>query len=153
MRKNNRKETIVKKEVETLEEMAKRGAQEMLKKALEAEIGGYLQRERHERSCRDRGYRNGYGKERHLSFCGGTIAVKAPRVSDIPEGQPLFESGVIRRYQRRSPMLDKEFRDLYREGLATRDFEPCFRLLLGEEGTLSPSTISRLTKEYQTEFE
>lgn len=153
MRENNRKETIVKREVESLEEMAKRGAQEMLKKAMEAEIGSYLQRARHERNCRDRGYRNGYGKERHLSFCGGTIAVKVPRVSDIPEGQPSFESGVIRRYQRRSPLLDKQFRDLYREGLATRDFEPCFRLLLGETATLSPSTISRLTKEYQKEFE
>jgi len=50
-------------------------------------------------------------------------------------------------------MLDRQFRDLYREGLATRDFEPCFRLLLGETATLSPSTISRLTKEYQKEFE
>jgi len=153
MRKSNRKIREVKQEVETLEEMAKRGAQEMLKKALEAEIGGYLQREKHKRSRAPRGYRNGYGQERHLSFCGGTIAVKVPRVSDVPPGQALFEPAVVQRYQRRSPMLDKQFRDLYREGLATRDFEPCFRLLLGETATLSPSTISRLTKEYQKEFE
>lgn len=156
MKKNNRKLSEVKKEVkevETIEELAKRGAQEMLRKALEAEVGGYLQREKHKRSRTCRGYRNGYGKERHLSFCGGTIPVKVPRVSDIPGGQAPFEPAVVQRYQRRSPMLDKQFRDLYREGLATRDFEPCFRLLLGETATLSPSTISRLTKEYQKEFE
>ncbi len=153
MKKSNRKVTIVKKEVVTLEELAKRGAQEMLRRALGEEVDGYLEREKHKRSCQHRGYRNGYGKERHLSFCGGTISVKVPRVSDIPEGQPSFESGVVGRYQRRSPMLDKQFRDLYREGLATRDFEPCFRLLLGEMATLSPSTISRLTKEYQNDFE
>ena len=73
-------------------------------------------------------------------------------VSDLPQGQELFEPAVVQRYQRRSPMLDRQFRDLYREGLATRDFEPCFRLLLGETATLSPSTISRLTKEYQREI-
>lgn len=153
MKKNNRKGTEVKKEVETLEDMAKRGAQEMLRKALGAEVDGYLKREKHKRSWRHLGYRNGYGKERHLSFCGGTLSVKVPRVSDIPKGREPFESGVVSRYQRRSPMLDKQFRDLYREGLATRDFEPCFRLLLGETATLSPSTISRLTKEYQKDFE
>ena len=153
MRKSNRKVRIVKQEVESVEELAKRGAQEMLRKALKEEVDGYLERERHRRGRRHRGYRNGYGKERHLSFCGGTIPVRVPRVSDVPEGQAPFEPAVIRRYQRRSPMLDRQFRDLYREGLATRDFEPCFRLLLGETATLSPSTISRLTKEYQQEFE
>ena len=153
MKKNNQKKIEVKKNIVTLEELAKRGAEAMLKKALEAEVDGFLEREKHKRSLQHRGYRNGYGKERHLSFCGGTIPVKVPRVSDIPQGQASFESGVIQRYQRRSPMLDNQFRDLYREGLATRDFEPCFRLLLGETATLSASTISRLTKEYQKDFE
>ena len=153
MKKSNRKVREVKREVETIEELAKRGAQEMLKKALEAEVDSYLEREKHKRSLARRGYRNGYGKERHLSFCGGTIPVKVPRVSDVPRGQVPFEAAVVQRYQRRSPMLDRQFRDLYREGLATRDFEPCFRLLLGETATLSPSTISRLTKEYQKDFE
>ncbi|OGQ29726.1 MAG: hypothetical protein A3B79_05015 [Deltaproteobacteria bacterium RIFCSPHIGHO2_02_FULL_50_15] len=156
MRKNSLKFREVKekvKERETIEDLAKKGAQEMLRKALEAEVDGYLERERHRRSCCHRGYRNGYGKERHLSFCGGTIPVRVPRVSDVPQGQESFEPAVVQRYQRRSPMLDRQFRDLYREGLATRDFEPCFRLLLGETATLSPSTISRLTKEYQKEFE
>lgn len=153
MRKNNQKRAEVKKNIVTLEELAKRGAQEMLRRALEAEVDGYLEREKHKRSLAHRGYRNGYGKERHLSFCGGTLSVKVPRVSDIPQGQEVFGSAVVGRYQRRSPMLDKQFCDLYREGLATRDFEPCFRLLLGETATLSASTISRLTKEYQKDFE
>lgn len=153
MNNNNGKERIVKKEVETLEEMAKQGAQEMLRKALEAEVARYLKREKHKRSDEYRGYHNGFGKERHLSFCGGTISVKVPRVSNIPHSQAPFEPAIVQKYQRRSPMLDKQFRDLYREGLATRDFEPCFRLLLGETATLSPSTISRLTKEYQKDFE
>ncbi len=153
MRKHNQKEAEVKKNVVTLEELAKKGAQEMLRRAMETEVDGYLEREKHKRSRQYRGYRNGYGQERHLSFCGGTLSVKVPRVSDIPEGQEVFGSAVVGRYQRRSPMLDKQFRDLYREGLATRDFEPCFRLLLGETATLSASTISRLTKEYQKDFE
>ena len=78
MKKSNRKVTIVKKEVVTLEELAKRGAQEMLRRALGEEVDGYLEREKHKRSCQHRGYRNGYGKERHLSFCGAPVATQIP---------------------------------------------------------------------------
>lgn len=154
MKKDKRKETIVKKKmVITLEDLARQGAQEMLRRALSSEVDEYLERKKHKRGCQYRGYRNGYGKERHLSFCGGSLSVKVPRISDIPKGQDIFESAVVGRYQRRSPMLNKQFCDLYLEGLSSRDFEPCFRLLLGETATLSASTISRLTKEYRKDFE
>jgi transposase-like protein len=39
------------------------------------------------------------------------------------------------------------------EGLATRDFEPSLRFLVGEEAPISPSTISRLNKQFKDEYE
>jgi len=45
---------------EALEELVRRGAQEMLRRALEEEVDAFLGRGRHERSGRFRGFRNGH---------------------------------------------------------------------------------------------
>jgi len=75
-----------------------------------------------------------------------------PRVRDIPPGQAPFESKLVRKYQRRSDTIDETFMKLFIEGLATRDFEPALRLLVGEQAPLSPSTISRLTQKFRSEY-
>jgi transposase-like protein len=45
------------------------------------------------------------------------------------------------------------FPKLFVEGLATRDFEPALRFLVGEDAPLSPSSISRLNKEFKNEYD
>ena len=77
----------------------------------------------------------------------------APRVRDVPAGQEPFESKVLRKYQRRSDTIDATFLNLFIEGLATRDFEPALRLLVGQDAPLSPSTISRLTSQFRQQYE
>ena len=42
---------------------------------------------------------------------------------------------------------------MFLEGLATRDFEPALRSLLGTKATLSPSTIVRLNQQFKGEYE
>jgi transposase-like protein len=42
---------------------------------------------------------------------------------------------------------------LFVEGLATRDFEPALRLLVGADAPLSASTISRLTGQFKAQYE
>jgi transposase-like protein len=39
------------------------------------------------------------------------------------------------------------------EGLATRDFEPALRFLVGESAPLSPSSISRLNQKFKDEYD
>ena len=41
---------------------------------------------------------------------------------------------------------------LFIEGLATRDFEPSSRLLLGKQAPLSPSVISRLLQKFRADY-
>jgi len=138
-----------------LEVTAREGARRILTEALEEEVESYLGRGRYERPDEEapfRGYRNG-GTPRRLTLGGGTIDLKVPRVRDIPEGQDPYESRIIRKYQRRSDTVDATFMNLFIEGLATRDFEPSLRLLVGEEAPLSPSTISRLTQRFKAEYE
>jgi putative transposase len=135
-----------------IEALARQGARTMLMAALGEEVDAYLGREAYERGGGRRGYRNG-SSPRRLTLGSGTIDLAMPRVRDIPEGQAPFESKIVRRYQRRSDAIDRTFMQLFIEGLATRDFEPALRLLMGQEAPLSPSTISRLLGEFRSEYE
>lgn len=108
----------------TLEEFIRSSAQQMLAAAVEAEVTEYLQRGHRQRSSQAegfRGYRNGYHRERKIATFVGTLVVKQPRVSDVPEDQEKFHSELIKPYQRRSAGLDELFPKLFVEGLATRD--------------------------------
>lgn len=136
-----------------LEALARQGARQMLQAALEAEVTDYLQRPRYERgeAAEHRGYRNGYLPERTLTLGSGTVAVKVPRVSDEPPGE-RFQSKLVKPYQKRSQTVEELFPKLFIEGLATRDFEPALRALLGTESALSPSTVSRLNQQFKAEY-
>jgi len=148
--------TVSAKEDDPIEALVRRGAKVMLQAALEQEVQGYLERARHQRSTTEaefRGYRNGSSEERKISIGSGTIKIKTPRVSDVPANQEQFESQIVKRYQRRSKTLEQVFPKLFIEGLATRDFEPALRCLMGAEAALSPSTISRLNAGFKAEYE
>jgi transposase-like protein len=148
--------TVSSDEPDPLEAIVRRGAKVMLQAALEQEVEQYLERHKHEKRKADaefRGYRNGYAQQRSLSVGSGTIKVTVPRVSDVPRSQEPFESQIIKPYQRRSQTLQRLFPQLFVEGLATRDFEPALRCLLGAEAALSPSTIVRLNSQFKAEYE
>lgn len=135
-----------------VEELARAGAQEMLMAALNEEVDAYLGRRRYQRDDTFRGYRNGT-TPRRLTLGSGTVALDQPRVRDIPAEQEPFESKILRKYQRRSDTIDETFMKLFIEGLATRDFEPALRLLMGEKAPLSASVISRLTQRFKAQYE
>lgn len=148
-RRENEVQEVVRDQLEAL---AREGAREMLCRALSEEVDAYLGRGRYERTEERRGYRNG-STSRKLTLGTGTIALAVPRVRDVPAGQDPFESQIVRKYQRRSDTIDQTFMNLFVEGLATRDFEPALRLLVGQEAPLSPSTISRLTKQFKGQYD
>lgn len=143
-------------EDDPLEAIVRRDARVMLEAALEHEVSEYLERRPHQRAGHAtdfRGYRNGDAKERKVTVGSGTIKVQVPRVSDVAEGQAQFESQIVKPYQRRSRTVAEVFPKLFIEGLATRDFEPALRTLMGEEAALSPSTIVRLNTRFKAEYE
>jgi transposase-like protein len=135
-----------------LEELARDGARRMLTEALNEEVDAYLRRGRYERTDEFRGYRNG-NAPRRLTLGAGTIDLAVTRVRDIPEGQAPFESKILRKHQRRSDTIDATFLNLFVEGLATRDFEPALRLLVGSDAPLSASTISRLSRQFKEQYD
>jgi transposase-like protein len=138
-----------------LEALARQGARQILTEALHEEVESYLQRGRYQRPEEEsafRGYRNGTSPRR-LTLGSGTIDLAVPRVRDVPEGQDPYESRILRKYQRRSDTIDETFLKLFIEGLATRDFEPALRLLMGADAPLSASVISRLTHRLKEQYE
>ncbi len=135
----------------TLDVLAREGAQRMLIGALEQEVEEFLGRARYERGgARRRGYRNGAGKPRKIAVGCGTLEVRPPRVRDTEEG---FQSQLLPRYQRSSNAVRALLPELYLQGLATGDFEPALRTLLGEAAPLSQTSIVRLKASWQAEYD
>jgi transposase-like protein len=127
----------------------------MLAVALEEEVNTFLGRQHYKRGKEFRGYRNGYHRPRELTVGLGPVKVRAPRVAKVPPdvAPQGFQSQIVRRYQRASETTRRLFARLYLEGLATGDFEPVFRELVGETMALSPNTIVRLKERWEQEYE
>jgi len=127
----------------------------MLAAALAEEVNAFLGRNHYERGKEFRGYRNGYHPPRELTVGLGPVKVRVPRVAKVPiDVAPQgFQSHIVRRYQRSSETTRRLFARLYLEGLATGDFEPVFRELVGETMALSPNAIVRLKEHWGKEYE
>jgi transposase-like protein len=127
----------------------------MLAVALEEEVSVFLGRHRYERGKAFRGYRNGYLPAREVTVGLGPVEVRLPRVAQVPPdvAPQGFQSQIVRRYQRASEATQRLFTRLYLEGLATGDFEPVFRELVGETTALSANTVVRLKERWGKEYE
>jgi transposase-like protein len=152
----------VREEIEsrvTLDELAREGARRMIATALEAEVAEYVERSADARDEYGRRLvvRNGHAQERRVTVGSGTVPVRAPRVNDKRTDQETgerkrFSSRILPKYARRSPKVTDVLPILYLRGLSTGDFRPALQDLLGEDAAgLSPTTISRLCGEWETE--
>src|ERR1700730_10700157 len=140
---------------DVLEMIVREGARKMLQSALEKEVDEFLGRHRYQRTDEHRGYRNGHLPKRTIGVGMGAVEVSLPRVSDVPKevSPDGFQSEIVSSYQRRSRTQARLMVRLYLEGLASGDFEPIFRALVGETAALSASSIVRLKEEWQQEYE
>lgn len=139
---------------DVLEMIVREGARKMLQTVLEEEVDDFLGRRRYQRTMQHRGYRNGHLPKRTIGVGMGAVEVSLPRVSDVPKevSPDGFQSEIVASYQRRSRTQARLMVRLYLEGLASGDFEPIFRALVGETAALSASSIVRLKEEWQQEY-
>ena len=144
----------------TWDELARVGAQRLLKAALEAAVSAYVAAHRAERDAQGHALvvRNGQARARTVTVGSGTIAVQAPRVDErrVDEAgeRRRFRSRILPPYMRRSPKVAEVRPILYRRGLSTGDVREALPVLLGEDAAgLSPTTITRLTAAWETEYQ
>lgn len=140
-----------------LEEMARKGAREMLAHALEDEIRQHIEKYRGltDENGRKIVVRNGYHAKREILTGIGPLAIRQPRVDDRDlEEEERFSCKILPRYMRRAPSLDNLIPVLYLKGVSTNDFKTALASILGDgvKG-LSPATIVRLKQIWETEYQ
>lgn len=132
-----------------LDEICRRKISEIIQAALVAEADEFLGRITGVPAKSATGYRDGYEEPRTIAYGSTPVSIRRPRVRD---SQRPFSSEILPPYVRRFPELDQTMHELWLQGLSTRDFEPCLRALVGETAPLSPSSISRINKQFLDDY-
>jgi transposase-like protein len=141
-----------------LDEVVRRGAQELLQQALNVEVELFL--ERYQYLMDAQGHRqivrNGHRPVRRIITGAGPLEVATPRVDDrVLETQrdPRFTSQLIPPYLRRTKHVEELLPVLYLKGISTGDFREALQALLGRHVIgLSAETIVRLKAVWQREY-
>lgn len=141
-----------------LDEIVRRGAREMLQKAIEMEADLFL--ERYQYVLDDDGNRritrNGHHKARKIITGAGAIEITSPRVDDralTAQNESRFSSCIIPPYLRRTKNIDELLPVLYLKGISTGDFGEALESLLGKNVIgLSAQNIVRLKSIWQEEY-
>src|SRR5438477_1958096 len=143
-----------------LTELAREGARRMLAQALIAEADAFvaLWKDSKLADGRDRVVRHGHGPHRAIQTGIGPVEVRRAKVRDRgevgPEEKIRFTSSILPKWARRTKTLDALLPVLYLRGVSTGDFQEALAALLGKAApNLSPAVISRLTAEWQVDYD
>jgi putative transposase len=136
------------------------GARQLLAQAVELEAEVFLaaMKELKLPDGRDRLVRHGHGPERRIQTGIGPVEVARVKIRDRGaaggDERIRFTSAILPLWARRTKSLDALLPVLYLRGISTGDFQEALAALLGKEApNLSPAVISRLTAEWQGEYE
>ena len=141
-----------------LDEIVRDGARQMLAAALRAEVAAYV--EAHAGDVDDHGrrlvVRNGFHAAREVTTAAGAVTVRQPRVNDrrvdeMTGERRRFSSAILPAWSRKSPRVAEVLPLLYLHGLSSSDFGPALTRFLGSDQGLSPTTITRMTAQWQDE--
>src|SRR6202047_3098616 len=143
-----------------LTEVAREGARRMLAQVLIAEADAFVAQWKGLKlpEGRDRGVRHGHGPQRAIQTGIGPVEVRRAKVRDradvAAEEKIRFTSAILPKWARRTKSLDALLPILYLRGVSTGDFQEALAALLGKAApNLSPAVISRLTAEWQADYD
>ena len=158
MSKYSRKIQYVKDEPESswsvAEQIAREGAQKMLKLALENEVEEYIEKNSHLTDSDGKRVvvKNGHMPQRNITTGMGPLTITQPRVDDRGLKE-RFSSSILPRYLRRIPSVDNLVPVLYLKGISTNDFGTALESILGKDASgLSATNIVRLKKIWEEEY-
>ena len=135
---------------EVLEEVARLGVRLLMQTAIEAEVTGFLGRERYAHGERARpGSRNGHCPTT-IKTTTGPVTIERPKLRGTDEAfaSRLLGIGVCRTNALESLVIAGFVR-----GLSVRDVEATLADALGAEAALSKSTVSRVCEAIKVEFD
>ena len=136
------------------------GARQLLAQAVEIEVETFLATVKDLKLAdgRARVVRHGYGPARTIATGIGPVEVARAKIRDrgaAGDGERIrFSSAILPLWARRTRSLDALLPVLYLRGISTGDFQEALTALLGKDApNLSPAVVSRLTAEWQGEYE
>jgi putative transposase len=136
------------------------GARRLLTQAVEMEAEAFLATMKDLKLPDGRGrvVRHGHGPERTIQTGIGPVEVSAVKIRDrgaaLDGDRIRFSSAILPKWARRSKSLDALLPVLYLRGVSTGDFQEALAALLGKDApNLSPAVISRLTAEWQADYD
>ena len=141
---------------DTLTELLRTGAQDLIAAAVEAEFAVYLAQFAEMRT--EAGHaavvRNGHHPERPFQTGIGPVSVRIPKVRS-KDGTPVtFRSALVPPYVRRTKALEAALPWLYLKGISSGEMAPALKVLLGPDAKgLSANTVSRLKRDWAKEYE
>ena len=141
-----------------LEELARKGAREMLAKAMDLEVEEFIEKHREKTGGDGRRLvvRNGYMEERELITGIGPVSIKQPRVDDRKLGEleeERFSSQILPRHMRRVPSVANLIPVLYLKGVSTGDFSEALAAILGPDAPgLSATNVVRMKSCWEQEY-
>jgi putative transposase len=142
-----------------LDQLVRQGAQQMLQKAIEAEVQEFLEQHADRRDPKGNRLvvRNGQKPARKIVTGAGALEVQQPRVRDNSpdkDQRVQFSSAILPPYLRRSKAIEEFIPWLYLKGISTGDFSEALQSLLGEQAKgLSPNVIVRLKEQWTAEYD
>ena len=143
-----------------LTEVAREGARRMLAQVLIAEADAFvaLWKDLKLPDGRDRIVRHGHGPQRSIQTGVGHVEVRRAKVrdrGDVGTKEKIrFTSAILPKWARRTKSLDALLPVLYLRGVSAGDFQEGLAALLGKDApNLSPAVISRLTAEWQADYD
>ena len=136
------------------------GARRLLAQAVEVEVETFLATVKDFKLAdgRARVVRHGFGPARTIQTGVGPVEVARAKIRDrgaANDGERIrFNSAILPLWARRTRSLDALLPVLYLRGISTGDFQDALTALLGKDApNLSPAVVSRLTAEWQGEYE
>ena len=137
-----------------LHELLRKGARDLIAKAVEAELSTFLEQyaDKTLEDGRRVVVRNGYLPERTVQTGIGDVEIKVPRVRDRSGDGVTFSSALLPPYLKRARSIEELIPWLYLKGVSTGDYQEALSALLGDQAKgLSANTVSRLKKQWEAE--
>ena len=143
-----------------LTDVLRSGARRLLAQAVEMEADDFIaaMKELKLADGRDRIVRHGHGPERSIQTGIGPVPVSRVKIRDRGANgeaeRVRFASTILPKWARRTRSLDALLPVLYLRGVSTGDFQEALSALVGKDApSLSPSVITRLTAQWNADYE
>jgi putative transposase len=139
-----------------LEELVRRGAREIIQRAIEAEVQLLLEQYDDVQLLDGRRavVRNGTLPEREILTAVGPVTVQVPKVRDRSGSGVKFNSALAPPYVRRSARVAAALPWLYLKGVSSGDLGEALEVLVGDGAKgLSPAALGRLKAQWSEEYQ